>query len=251
MRNCSICFKPTGRDNSAKLCSSGDCLKAYRRAKQARLRAGILAPGLCVACGEPTGKSGQAERCTPCLKEHLRTLRIGYRPLASGLCKDCGEPTGGVGQVKRCAVCKKRNFADRAVAYYSKNPDRVLALAQKYRKANRALVVGKTRAWRKTERARTLKVLTDNRRRARLLDGRSKGISAEDWRSRLDEFGHACAYCLQKTKLTVDHVHPISKEGLDEIDNVVPACAACNSSKSARTLLEWLRRGGWVNGRAA
>lgn len=39
--------------------------------------------------------------------------------------------------------------------------------------------------------------------------------------------------------LTMDHVVPISKGGKTTIDNVIPACSSCNSSKQARDIIEW------------
>lgn len=56
--------------------------------------------------------------------------------------------------------------------------------------------------------------------------------------------GHACVYCAA-TKLTsgralqFDHVHPRSEGGEDRADNVVLACASCNSARKAMTLRQW------------
>lgn len=48
--------------------------------------------------------------------------------------------------------------------------------------------------------------------------------------------GHACRYCgatAPEVKLTVDHVVPVALGGTDQPDNLVTACADCNSGKSA------------------
>jgi hypothetical protein len=47
---------------------------------------------------------------------------------------------------------------------------------------------------------------------------------------------HACRYCgaaAPEAKLTVDHVVPVTLGGSDEPTNLVTACEACNSGKSA------------------
>jgi hypothetical protein len=47
---------------------------------------------------------------------------------------------------------------------------------------------------------------------------------------------HACRYCggsAPDAKLTVDHVIPVALGGSDEPSNLVAACDACNSGKSA------------------
>jgi 5-methylcytosine-specific restriction endonuclease McrA len=46
--------------------------------------------------------------------------------------------------------------------------------------------------------------------------------------------GHVCQYCGSTKNLTIDHVIPRSKGGPHSWDNVVTACATCNSRKSDR-----------------
>lgn len=49
---------------------------------------------------------------------------------------------------------------------------------------------------------------------------------------------HTCQYCGSTKHLTLDHVIPRSKGGQHVWDNVVTACAKCNSKKSDRFLHE-------------
>lgn len=46
---------------------------------------------------------------------------------------------------------------------------------------------------------------------------------------------HTCQYCGSRRQLTLDHVLPRSLGGQDTWDNLVAACATCNSHKGART----------------
>ena len=46
---------------------------------------------------------------------------------------------------------------------------------------------------------------------------------------------------------TLDHVTPLSKGGAHVIENLVPACRPCNSSKGDKLLADWIffhRKGG-------
>ncbi|XP_043697491.1 uncharacterized protein LOC122648324 [Telopea speciosissima] len=45
-------------------------------------------------------------------------------------------------------------------------------------------------------------------------------------------------YCSSRDSLTVDHVLPISRGGLWNWENLVTACAKCNSRKGQKTLEE-------------
>lgn len=59
--------------------------------------------------------------------------------------------------------------------------------------------------------------------------------------------GH-CVYCGVQIDpfLTfhIDHLHPISRGGSNDPDNLLPACKSCNSSKSARSIEEFRRQRG-------
>lgn len=52
-----------------------------------------------------------------------------------------------------------------------------------------------------------------------------------------------CAYCgAEGRPLQRDCVTPISRGGRYTLENVVPACASCNASKSNSEVTGWLRR---------
>jgi 5-methylcytosine-specific restriction endonuclease McrA len=47
-----------------------------------------------------------------------------------------------------------------------------------------------------------------------------------------------CFYCNAESS-HLDHVIPISRGGVHSVGNIVPACSACNLSKSDRFVMEW------------
>jgi hypothetical protein len=65
-----------------------------------------------------------------------------------------------------------------------------------------------------------------------------------NWESlRLEVFqrdNYSCVYCgKSEDVMHCDHVHPKSKGGTDDLDNLVTACAFCNTSKGTKSLEEW------------
>jgi 5-methylcytosine-specific restriction endonuclease McrA len=56
--------------------------------------------------------------------------------------------------------------------------------------------------------------------------------SLEDWNLLKIKYDNCCASCGNKTKLTKDHIIPLSKGGSDYIDNIQPLCRSCNSKKN-------------------
>ena len=67
-------------------------------------------------------------------------------------------------------------------------------------------------------------------------------LTGEHWAA-LKEAWKSCAYCgATDGPLQRDCVLPISRGGRYTVDNVVPACAACNTSKCNDEVTGWLRR---------
>ena len=80
------------------------------------------------------------------------------------------------------------------------------------------------------------------RRRKRRMALGQHDLNPEQWTALQIAWG-GCAYCGAIDKpLQRDRVLPISRGGRYALDNVVPACAACNRSKCNDEVTGWLRR---------
>ncbi len=67
-------------------------------------------------------------------------------------------------------------------------------------------------------------------------------LTPEQWAALQVEWG-GCAYCGKvDTRLERDCVLPISRGGRYTLENVVPACNSCNTSKCNQEVTGWLRR---------
>lgn len=63
-------------------------------------------------------------------------------------------------------------------------------------------------------------------------------------RKLVSHFGK-CAYCGESdVVITFDHIVPTSEGGTHTLDNLLPACRSCNSSKGGRSLSDFYQRGG-------
>ncbi len=88
----------------------------------------------------------------------------------------------------------------------------------------------------RTRRARAAK------RRKRRIDAVEHDLSDEQWTA-LQEAWSGCAYCGAADKaLQRDCVLALSRGGRYTLDNIVPACGACNTSKCNDEVTGWLRR---------
>lgn len=48
----------------------------------------------------------------------------------------------------------------------------------------------------------------------------------------IERDGNKCNFCKKESRLTIDHVYPVSKGGEDCLNNLQLLCQSCNSSKS-------------------
>ncbi len=60
----------------------------------------------------------------------------------------------------------------------------------------------------------------------------SSGEAKRMWKKHIKEqWNHQCAYCGSGENLTIDHIVPQSKGGMDFTKNVVCCCHSCNQDK--------------------
>jgi 5-methylcytosine-specific restriction endonuclease McrA len=81
-----------------------------------------------------------------------------------------------------------------------------------------------------------------SRRRRRRIAAKVHDLTDTQW-SALKAAWAGCAYCgAVGTSLQKDCVLPISRGGRYVIDNVVPSCRSCNTSKCNTEVTSWMRR---------
>lgn len=121
---------------------------------------------------------------------------------------------------------------------------------REYREKNaasyRPMAVARTRDWRR--RHPEEKTAQWHRRRERLAAG-GPHFTGEEWRRLKEQHAQCCAYCGTRAKLTPDHRIPLVRGGSNAIENILPACARCNSRKGGKTEDEFRER--LLGGRAA
>jgi 5-methylcytosine-specific restriction endonuclease McrA len=127
--------------------------------------------------------------------------------------------------------------------YWERTKERQCARRRQYYQENQERERAVMRSWYDANRERVTELV--RQRKARIRAGRRaalRPLTADQRRRRFAMWRDRCAYCDADGRLTVDHVLALSVGGLDEADNVAPACGSCNCSKNNSPVGEWYRR---------
>lgn len=128
---------------------------------------------------------------------------------------------------------------------YELNPDKPKEYQKKYRQENKDKInayhrkyyttIGREkhneikRKWAKTPKGKLLSQVKGYRRRSILKDiGKH---SHEEWLSIVEKQEGKCNSCKEEKKLTKDHIIPLTKGGLNTIENIQGLCLPCNARK--------------------
>ena len=132
--------------------------------------------------------------------------------------------------LKHCEKIKEKRKT-----YYVEHKMERIAYTVKWQRNNPQKVRERTKRFYSSDKGRISDRNEKHKRRIR--KGKGSGITNQQWNELLRKHNFRCAYCGIKDNMTIDHVVPLSKGGKHSIENIVPACAKCNSRK--HTSLDW------------
>lgn len=177
------------------------------------------AKGLCDTCYQTMLYKVHPE--LPC--QNARRYRLKHLEKVREICRQWRENNKEAARISRRKTHERYQESERAYK-------------RQYRLAHLEDTKARTKRW----KHENLNKLRDNEQRRRT---RAKGLVAtltgSQWAGILKAYRYRCAYCGKHVgKLTQDHVIPIVAGGAYSVENIVPACRACNSSKGPRLLLK-------------
>lgn len=188
-------------------------------------------------------------RTCSCCRRVLTTEDFYSRPGSpDGLRRDCKDCVKSRVQKSPSKVARQDAAAERKA---QRSPFDPAAYKRQWHQDNQARLAVERRTWaqeHQTEmrayRSKWAKAnpekgrQSEARHRARRLS-RSYEVTPKDWARLVSRYSGLCAYCARSPWGHMDHVVPVSRGGQHAIGNLLPACAACNQEKGARTLVEW------------
>lgn len=226
------------------------------------------------------GRGSYCKVCENARKRaHAAHLSRDYEPLpteGAKRCSTCGKtkPLTEFGRRRdsptgfrsACAPCKRIADAAAMKRWRERNPDLTLRLAREYREQNREKERERFRRYDQANREKRRLAIAasraENPDHHRELRRKWRAANLERSRARCRAYWHrrrsgsdpseevdayaellllqACGYCGATENMSIDHVVPLSRGGKHTVDNLLPACRSCNSSKGNKLLEEWL-----------
>lgn len=208
----------------------------------------------------------ETKKCTKCGEIKPKTSEffgvVNHRPCGfRGECKSCYKKYDAIKYEKNKAEIYARSnlwrlnnperVKERAKKYVAEDPERYREYKRKYSEQNREVLSIRSLAYRAKnidkEKARQSRYRMNNRdkgnvaklRRRTLKKNLQANFTVQDWKNTLSKFGNECAYCGESENLSQDHFLPLTKGGEYTINNIIPACFSCNSSKHNKLFAEW------------
>lgn len=162
--------------------------------------------------------------CTRCKVDKIEGEFYTVKDTLFSWCKDC------------CLIHRKKYKT------YNKN------YMQAYRKTDRGIQVRKEWVEKNREHIREYDrlnyaknkdkhIMYIKRRKNRIKYGTKGTHTLEEWEDLKYTYEYKCFVCGLKEpriKLTKDHITPISKDGTDDIINIMPLCRSCNCKKGTK-----------------
>jgi 5-methylcytosine-specific restriction endonuclease McrA len=161
-------------------------------------------------------------------------------------------------QKREYYAANREKSSRRSKIYYQANRSKAIQQQRAWCLANKEWVAERQRSYRASRRVEILEakrkwaasnpqmVRDQSRRRKSIVRaGRRKAIEPLSIQLRNNRFklwDNSCAYCGNSGAQEVDHVLALTQGGLDEANNVAPACRRCNASKNDRPVETWYRR---------
>lgn len=120
--------------------------------------------------------------------------------------------------------------------YHEKNKVKYLAYSKKYRDINKEKIAITIKLWnlKNPDKARI-----NSAKQLSLKHGLPATFTVDQWKQIKIYFNNKCAYCGKELPLTQDHFKALSEGGEYTINNIIPVCQSCNSSKSIKNFFDW------------
>jgi hypothetical protein len=134
----------------------------------------------------------------------------------------------------------KEKHSEYKKRYRKENKEKLLLKERKRYQEKRENILGYAKKYYASEKGKIAKAKERHKRRSLKKKSYSfVNYKENDWLECLSFFNHRCAYCGEESPLEKEHFIPLINGGEFTINNIIPACKSCNSSKNNKCFFDW------------
>jgi len=134
------------------------------------------------------------------------------------------------------------NIIENVHRYREENYEKALASNRKSKLKNKGKIKIKNKKYKNDKKSdphfKAMRIKDAETRRAR-KEKLEATLTDNQWEDIKQRFDNKCAYCNKELPLAQEHFIPLSKGGEYTINNIIPSCKSCNSSKNSKSFCEW------------
>jgi len=135
--------------------------------------------------------------------------------------------------------------------YYQNNKEHITKYKQQYNKDNKEVKIMYSNMYYELNKGTISKRIKqyqkDNKEKCNaitqkhnaLKKGLESSLTDKQWQETKQHFNDKCCYCGKRLPLTYEHFIPVTKSGEYTVNNIIPSCQSCNSSKSNKDFFAW------------
>lgn len=227
---------------------------------------------VCIKCGRELPRNeeyfnkairsadGLKGACKQCLSEYDKQYRKKNATRLTKYHKDNLE------HIAECTKQYRKNNPDKLAKYYKDNIEHIIERNKQYRKDNIELAKERDNKRYRDNSERLIKCAKQYRKdnvdkiakhkkqyaKENMEQGRISGqrrlarkrqlpstLTLVQWEQIRKRFNNCCAYCGKELPLAQEHFLALSKGGEYTVNNIIPSCKPCNSSKGNKDFFEW------------
>ena len=218
---------------------------------------------ICIKCGaelnlslfgkKQDSKDGYKNECKECRKERMKQYYQDHKEHVKQYNKEYYQDNKECHKecMKQYRQDNKEYIIEHAKQYYQDNKEHIIEHAKQYHQDNKEYIAECERQYRQDNKEHIAEHakqyshehleegrIRSQKRRA-LKSGLLHTLTTKQWKNIKTHFNNKCAYCNRELPLTQEHFIPLSKNGEYTVNNIIPACGSCNSSKGAKLLNNW------------
>lgn len=191
--------------------------------------------------------------CNRCGKEFPATTEYfrERKETKNGLRKECKECSSKYDSEYR--IKNKKSVINSKKKYYQENKEYVQRYKKEYGVKNKIRIAEYQLNYREDatnkekaskynnkyakENPEKYRVICQRRRAKKQL--LSNTLTIQQWENIKKHFNNSCAYCGKKLPLAQEHFLALNEGGEYTINNIIPSCKSCNSSKGTKNFDVW------------